>query len=100
MKHREGEFSIGGDLALRRPGFGSMHISSSGVSGEPRNHEATRLLTRVVELGINLIDTTDAYGPELSERTIAETLYPYPRDLESCDQGRRYATAKPAMSSR
>jgi aryl-alcohol dehydrogenase-like predicted oxidoreductase len=77
-----GEFLIGGDLPINRLGFGSMQITGKGVWGEPRDPAAAiAVLRRAVELGINLIDTADSYGPEVSERLIAEALHPYPAGL-------------------
>lgn len=77
-----GTFLIGGDLPVRRLGFGAMRVTGPGIWGEPRDHdEAIRVLRRAVELGVNFIDTADSYGPEVSERLIAEALYPYPADL-------------------
>jgi aryl-alcohol dehydrogenase-like predicted oxidoreductase len=77
-----GEFAIGGDLPVRRLGFGTMQLPGSGVWGEPRDHdEAIRVLRRAVEIGVTLIDTADSYGPEVSERLIHEALHPYPDDL-------------------
>src|SRR6185503_8851504 len=75
---KSGTFKIGGDLAVNRLGFGAMRIVGKGVWGEPEDRdEALRTLKRVPELGINLIDTADSYGPEISERLIREALYPY-----------------------
>ncbi len=77
-----GEFRIGGDLPVHRLGFGAMRITGKGVWGEPDDPaEAIRVLRRVVELGINFIDTADSYGPEVSERLIADALHPYPAGL-------------------
>jgi aryl-alcohol dehydrogenase-like predicted oxidoreductase len=77
-----GTFDIGGDFRVNRLGFGAMRITGPGVWGEPPNHqESIAVLRRAVELGINLIDTADSYGPQVSERLIAEALYPYPPDL-------------------
>ena len=77
-----GTFTIGGDLAVNRMGFGAMRITGPGIWGEPKDPSAARhLLRRAVELGVNFIDTADAYGPEVSERLIAESLSPYPRGL-------------------
>jgi len=77
-----GTFSLGGDLPVHRFGFGAMRITGEGVWGDPPNPaEARRLLRRVVELGINFIDTADSYGPEVSERLIGEALHPYPKGL-------------------
>jgi pyridoxine 4-dehydrogenase len=75
-------FRLGGDLEVRRLGFGAMRITGRGIWGPPDDPEgAKRLLRRVVELGVNLIDTADSYGPEVSENLIAEALHPYPDDL-------------------
>jgi aryl-alcohol dehydrogenase-like predicted oxidoreductase len=77
-KDRSGHFSIGGDLPVSRLGFGAMRITGPGIWGEPADRaEALRTLKRVPELGINLIDTADSYGPEVSERLIHEALHPY-----------------------
>ena len=79
---KAGEFRIGGKLPICRLGFGAMRITGKGVWCEPRDHdEAVRVLRRAVELGINFIDTADSYGPEVSERLIAEALHPYPSGL-------------------
>jgi aryl-alcohol dehydrogenase-like predicted oxidoreductase len=81
-------FSIGGDLTIKRLGFGAMRITGEGVWGWPADREnAKKVLRRVVELGVNLIDTADAYGPEVSELLIAEALHPYPRDLVIATKG-------------
>jgi aryl-alcohol dehydrogenase-like predicted oxidoreductase len=81
-------FSIGGDLRVSRLGFGAMRITGEGVWGWPTDREnAKKVLRRVVELGVNLIDTADAYGPEVSELLIAEALHPYPRDLVIATKG-------------
>jgi len=71
-----------GDLPVHRLGFGAMQLTGDGVWGEPEDHdEAIAVLRRAVELGINLIDTADSYGPEVTERLIAEALHPYPEGL-------------------
>ena len=76
------EFRIAGKIFVRRLGFGAMRITGSGIWGEPPDHgEAVRVVRRAVELGINFIDTADSYGPEVSERIIAEALHPYPPGL-------------------
>jgi len=76
-----GTFLIG-DIPVRRLGFGAMQLTGNGVWGEPADHsEAIAVLGRSLELGINLIDTADSYGPEVSERLIAEALHPYPAGL-------------------
>ena len=77
-----GTIDVGGDLTVNRLGFGAMRITGPGVWGEPSSREqAIATLRRVVELGVNFIDTADSYGPEVSEELIAEALYPYPDDL-------------------
>ena len=79
---------IGGDITVNRLGFGAMRLTGSGIVGPPRDlAEAKRVLRRVVEVGINFIDTADSYGPEVSENLIAETLYPYPEDLVIATKG-------------
>jgi pyridoxine 4-dehydrogenase len=81
-------FPLGGDLEVRRLGFGAMRLTGPGIWGPPDDpEEATRVLRRAVELGINLIDTADAYGPEVSENLIAEALHPYPDDLVIATKG-------------
>jgi pyridoxine 4-dehydrogenase len=79
---QSGIFAIGGELPVHRLGFGAMRITGKGIWGPPEDHdEAIRVLHRALELGITLIDTADSYGPEVSERLIAEALYPYPSNL-------------------
>jgi pyridoxine 4-dehydrogenase len=81
-------FRIGTDLPVRRLGFGAMRLTGEGIWGEPRDHdEAIRVLRRAVELGVNFIDTADAYGPDVSERLIAEALHPYPPGLVIATKG-------------
>jgi pyridoxine 4-dehydrogenase len=81
-------FRIGGELEVNRLGFGAMRITGDGVWGEPRDREHCRqVLRRALELGINLIDTADSYGPEVSEEIIAETLHPYPDGLVIATKG-------------
>jgi aryl-alcohol dehydrogenase-like predicted oxidoreductase len=83
-----GSIDIGGDLSVNRFGFGAMRLTGPGIWGEPEDREeCKRVLRRVLELGINLIDTADSYGPEVSERLIAETLYPYPDELVIATKG-------------
>ncbi len=73
-----GTFLIGGDLPVHRLGYGTMRLVGEGAWGEPADAaEARRVLRRAVELGVTLIDTADAYGPEIAERLIGEALYPY-----------------------
>jgi aryl-alcohol dehydrogenase-like predicted oxidoreductase len=72
-------FLIGGDLPVHRLGYGTMRLVGDGAWGEPADPaECRRVLRRAVELGVTLIDTADAYGPEIAERLIAEALHPYP----------------------
>ncbi|MEP6669335.1 MAG: aldo/keto reductase [Chthoniobacter sp.] len=79
---KSGTFSIGGDIPVHRLGFGAMRLTGQGIWGEPADRaECLAVLRRAVELGITLIDTADSYGPFVSERLIAEALYPYPKDL-------------------
>jgi len=81
-------FRIGGDLPVNRLGFGAMRLTGEGIWGWPPDRaNALRVLKRAVELGVNLIDTADAYGPEVDELLIAEALYPYPKDLVIATKG-------------
>jgi pyridoxine 4-dehydrogenase len=85
---KAGEFTIGKDLHVTRLGFGAMRITGKGVWGEPPDRaEAIRILRRVVELGVNFIDTADSYGPNVSEELIAEALHPYPANLVIATKG-------------
>lgn len=73
-----GTFLIGGDLPVTRLGFGAMRITGPGVWGDPPDRgTAIAVLRRAVELGVDFIDTADAYGPFVSEELIAQALYPY-----------------------
>ncbi len=73
-----GTFAIGGDLTVNRLGYGAMRITGDGIWGEPKDREgAKKVLRRAVELGVNFIDTADAYGPAVSEPLIGEALAPY-----------------------
>ncbi|HKF48686.1 MAG TPA: aldo/keto reductase [Terracidiphilus sp.] len=83
-----GTFLIGGDLPVNRLGYGTMRLVGEGAWGEPDDPEECRhVLRRAVELGVNLIDTADAYGPEIAERLIAEALHPYPAGLVIATKG-------------
>ena len=83
-----GQFLIGGDLAVHRLGFGAMRITGKGIWGEPANRAgALATLRRLPELGVNLIDTADSYGPEVSENLIREALHPYPGMLVATKGG-------------
>jgi aryl-alcohol dehydrogenase-like predicted oxidoreductase len=75
---KSGTFRIGGDIAVHRLGFGAMRLTGPGIWGEPADRaECIRTLKRLRELGVNLIDTADAYGPDVSEEIIREALHPY-----------------------
>jgi aryl-alcohol dehydrogenase-like predicted oxidoreductase len=88
MMNASDRFAIGGDLTVHRLGFGAMRLTGEGIWGEPKDpEEAKRVLRRAVELGIDFIDTADSYGPEVSERLIGETLYPYPKGLVIATKG-------------
>jgi aryl-alcohol dehydrogenase-like predicted oxidoreductase len=81
-------FLLGGDLPVHRLGFGAMRITGNGIWGPPKDHEESlAVLRRAIELGINLIDTAEAYGPHVSEELIAEALYPYPKGLVIATKG-------------
>ncbi len=81
-------WKLGGDLSVNRLGFGAMRITGEGVWGWPPDRDnALKVLRRAVELGVNLIDTADAYGPETSELLIAEALHPYPAGLVIATKG-------------
>ena len=83
-----GTIDVGGDLTVNRLGFGAMRITGRGIWGDPPSRDqAIATLRRVVELGVNFIDTADSYGPEVSETLIAEALYPYPDDLVIATKG-------------
>jgi pyridoxine 4-dehydrogenase len=83
-----GTFLIGGDLPVHRLGFGAMRITGPGVWGPPEDKpEALAVLRRAIELGVNLIDTAESYGPYVSEELIAEALDPYPKDLVIATKG-------------
>ena len=83
-----GTIDVGGDLTVQRMGFGAMRITGPGIWGEPADRDiAKAVLRRVVELGVNFIDTADSYGPAVSEELIAEALHPYPDDLVIATKG-------------
>ena len=83
-----GTFTIGGDLTVNRMGFGAMRITGKGLWGPPADKPAAlATLRRAVELGVNLIDTADSYGPGVSEELIAEALHPYPAGLVVATKG-------------
>jgi pyridoxine 4-dehydrogenase len=83
-----GTFELGGDLPIHRLGFGAMRITGKGIWGEPKKpEEAIKVLRRLPDIGVNFIDTADSYGPEVSERLIAEALHPYPKDLVIATKG-------------
>jgi pyridoxine 4-dehydrogenase len=83
-----GVFHIGGDLRVQRIGFGAMRITGRGAWGPPRDRrESLATLRRLPDLGVNLIDTAESYGPHISEELIADALYPYPSDLVVATKG-------------
>jgi pyridoxine 4-dehydrogenase len=83
-----GTFSIGGDLTVNRMGYGAMRITGPGIWGSPADKQAAiETLRSAIELGVNLIDTADSYGPAVSEELIAEALYPYPAGLVIATKG-------------
>ena len=83
-----GVFSLGDDLPVHRLGFGAMRITGEGIWGEPKDPAAAKkVLQRAVEIGVNFIDTADAYGPEVSERLIGEALAPYSNDVVIATKG-------------
>src|SRR5437764_6054644 len=80
--------TIGGELTVNRMGFGGMRLCGPGIWGWPEDREnALRVLRRAIELGVNLIDTADSYGPEVNEEQIAQALYPYPDGLVIATKG-------------
>src|SRR5205814_4981123 len=85
---RDSTFQLGGDLLVNRLGFGAMRLTGEGIWGWPPDREnAKKVLRRAIDLGVNLIDTADAYGPETSELLIAEALHPYPKGLVIATKG-------------
>jgi pyridoxine 4-dehydrogenase len=83
-----GTFTIGGDLVVHRIGFGAMRITGEGIWGPPADRdEAIGVLRHCIDLGIDLIDTAEAYGPHVSEELIAEALHPYPEGLVIATKG-------------
>src|SRR5512142_1397088 len=83
-----GVCELGGQLPVHRLGFGAMRITGDGIFGPPRDrNEALRVLRRAIELGVNLIDTAESYGPHVSEDLIHEALFPYPKGLVIATKG-------------
>jgi pyridoxine 4-dehydrogenase len=79
---QSGEFKIGGKMVVHRLGFGTMQLTGKGVWGEPRDrNECIAVLRKCLDLGINLLDTADSYGPYVAEELIREALHPYPKGL-------------------
>jgi len=84
-------FKIGGDLEVNRLGFGAMRLTGEGVWGWPPDRaNAVKVLKRTVELGVNLIDTADAYGPEVDELLIAESTASLSEGTPHRDQRREH----------
>lgn len=89
-------FLIGGDLEVRRLGFGAMRLCGPGIRGWPEDREsALRVLRRAVELGANLVDTADSYGPEVNELQVAEALHPYAERLVIATKGGLFRDDRP-----
>src|SRR5271155_2544572 len=83
-----GTFKIGGNLTVNRLGYGAMRITGPGIWGPPADKEAAlATLRKAIDLGVNLIDTADSYGPAVSEELIAEALFPYPAGLVIATKG-------------
>ena len=83
-----GTFNLGGDLPVHRLGFGAMRLTGDGIFGPPKDRrECIAVLKRAIELGVNLIDTAESYGPQVSEEIIAEALHPYPKGLVIATKG-------------
>src|SRR5260370_32446805 len=83
-----GTVDVGGDLTVNGVGYGAMRITGPGIWGDPPDPDRARAaLRRAVELDVTFIDTADSYGPEVSERLIADTLYPYPDELVIATKG-------------
>ncbi len=86
--HASGTLKLGGDLEVHRLGFGAMRVTGPGIWGPPPDRDvALDVLRRVVELGVDLIDTADSYGPRISEQLIADALHPYPDGLLVATKG-------------
>jgi aryl-alcohol dehydrogenase-like predicted oxidoreductase len=85
---KSGSFKVGGEIEIRRLGFGAMRITGKGIFGPPEDKpEAIRTLKKLPELGIDFIDTADSYGPDISEQLIREALHPYPGMLIATKAG-------------
>jgi aryl-alcohol dehydrogenase-like predicted oxidoreductase len=83
-----GTLTLGGDLEVRRLGFGAMRLTGDGIWGPPENRETAKaVLRRALERGVDFIDTADSYGPVVSEELIAEALHPYPGGLVIATKG-------------
>lgn len=82
-------FQLGGDFPVNRLGYGTMRLVGEGAWGEPPRGraEAVKVLRRAIDLGINLIDTADAYGPHIAEELVAEALYPYAEGIVIATKG-------------
>ncbi len=88
ISNQSDTFHLGGDLPTHRLGYGAMRLTGPGIWGKPADWEGAKaVLRRAIELGVNFIDTADAYGPEANEILIAESLYPYPEGLVIATKG-------------
>ena len=98
--HESGTFEIAGKT-VHRLGFGAMRLTGQGIWGEPADRaECVRVVQRAVELGVDLIDTADSYGPYVSEEIIREALHPYPEQVLDRHQGRARAARPGHLGSR
>jgi pyridoxine 4-dehydrogenase len=83
-----GNILLGGEVSVHRLGYGAMRLTGEGIWGPPRDRKgALAVLRRAVELGVNVIDTADSYGPHISEELIAEALFPYSPGLVIATKG-------------
>jgi len=83
-----GDISLGGEISVRRLGFGAMRLTGEGIWGPPKDRKgALAVLRRAVELDVNFIDTADSYGPQVNEELIAQALFPYPTGLVIATKG-------------
>ena len=87
IKNQSNTFKLG-DLTIKRLGYGAMRLTGEGVWGPPDNEEAAKnVLKHALELGVDFIDTSDAYGPDVNEVLIAEALHPYPEGVVIATKG-------------
>ncbi|MFB6134676.1 MAG: aldo/keto reductase [Halanaeroarchaeum sp.] len=88
VENQSDTFDVGGDLTVHRLGFGAMRLCGEGIVGEPEDpEEAREVARRAVDVGVDFVDTADAYGPGTSERLLREALHPYPEDVVIATKG-------------